>query len=45
MQCSAVQCSVPPRLGVAVFPLEHYQAAIEQLKAGTIAKAVFDLSK
>jgi len=33
------------RLGVAVFPLEHYQAAIEQLKAGTIAKAVFDLSK
>jgi hypothetical protein len=30
---------------VAVFPLAEYEAAVQQLKAGTIAKAVFDLSK
>ena len=34
-----------PRLGVAVFPIEEYQEAINQLKKGAIAKAVFDMSK
>lgn len=33
------------RLGVAVFPIEEYQEAINQLKKGAIAKAVFDMSK
>ena len=32
------------KLGVGVFSLEQYQQAIDQLKAGKIAKAVFKLS-